>query len=233
VALEAIRERESLSALGSRYELTQEQISKWKHGIQEYMSENGRIYYDREVGESFIRDRVSPCVSPGERDLMRSVRVLSEYLETGSVSKKSVHRRTVSLPGEAGVCALSFIDGLKRERRSKTTLYGHRLYLHYFIAHLNRLGIESVTDIRDAHILQFVSSLTNNSVCIVSSLRLFLRYLYSEKKTPTDLSYVLSGYKFEKREKLPSVYRKEEVVQIEASVERVEKTYKYYWHLPD
>jgi transposase-like protein len=31
VALEAIRERESLSALSSRYELTQEQISKWKH----------------------------------------------------------------------------------------------------------------------------------------------------------------------------------------------------------
>jgi len=31
VALKAIRERESLSALGSRYELTQEQISKWKH----------------------------------------------------------------------------------------------------------------------------------------------------------------------------------------------------------
>ena len=31
VAMEAIRERESLSALSSRYELTQEQISKWKH----------------------------------------------------------------------------------------------------------------------------------------------------------------------------------------------------------
>jgi transposase-like protein len=30
VALEAIRERESLSALSSKYELTQEQISKWK-----------------------------------------------------------------------------------------------------------------------------------------------------------------------------------------------------------
>jgi len=30
VAIEAIRERESLSALSSKYELTQEQISKWK-----------------------------------------------------------------------------------------------------------------------------------------------------------------------------------------------------------
>ena len=30
VALEAIRERESMSSLSSKYELTQEQISKWK-----------------------------------------------------------------------------------------------------------------------------------------------------------------------------------------------------------
>jgi transposase-like protein len=30
VAIEAIRERESLSSLSSKYELTQEQISKWK-----------------------------------------------------------------------------------------------------------------------------------------------------------------------------------------------------------
>jgi len=30
VALEAIKERESISSLSSKYELTQEQISKWK-----------------------------------------------------------------------------------------------------------------------------------------------------------------------------------------------------------
>jgi transposase-like protein len=35
VALEAIRERETLSVLGSKYELTQEQISKWKREFLE------------------------------------------------------------------------------------------------------------------------------------------------------------------------------------------------------
>jgi transposase-like protein len=35
VALEAIRERETLSALSSKYELTQEQISRWKHEFLE------------------------------------------------------------------------------------------------------------------------------------------------------------------------------------------------------
>lgn len=35
VALEAIRERESLSTLSSKYELSQEQISKWKREFLE------------------------------------------------------------------------------------------------------------------------------------------------------------------------------------------------------
>jgi transposase-like protein len=35
VALEAIRERESLSALSSKFELSAEQISKWKHEFLE------------------------------------------------------------------------------------------------------------------------------------------------------------------------------------------------------
>jgi transposase-like protein len=35
VALEAIRERDTLSALGSKYELSQEQISKWKREFLE------------------------------------------------------------------------------------------------------------------------------------------------------------------------------------------------------
>jgi len=200
--------------------------SMWKHGIEKYMIANQRTDYDREVGESFIRERLSPRVSPGERDIMRSVRVLSEYLETGSVSKKSVHCRILELPGETGVCAQLFIDNQKRERRSKSTLDSYRLYLHYFITHLNRLGIESVTDIREEHILRFLSSLTNNTINIASTLRLFFRFLYAEKKTLTDLSYIFTGYKFERREKLPSVYRKEEVVQIEASVSRVNGTGK-------
>jgi site-specific recombinase XerD len=192
----------------------------WEHGIKKYMIKNQRTEYDREVGEAFIKDCISSSVSPGERDMMRSVRVLSEYHETGSVSKKSIQYRTIALPGEAGEYAQMFIDHQKQERRSKTTLEGYRLYLHYFITHLNRFGIESVTDIKEEQILRFVSSLTTNRTCIVTSLRLFFRFLFAEKKTLTDLSYILSGYKFEKREKLPSVYQKEEVVQIERSVSR-------------
>jgi len=41
VAIEAIRERESLSALSSKYELTQEQLSKWK---REFLDKSELIF---------------------------------------------------------------------------------------------------------------------------------------------------------------------------------------------
>ena len=41
VALEAIKERESIRSLSSKYELTPEQISKWKH---EFLSKSELIF---------------------------------------------------------------------------------------------------------------------------------------------------------------------------------------------
>ena len=41
MAIEAIRERESLSALSSKYELTQEQLSKWK---REFLDKSELIF---------------------------------------------------------------------------------------------------------------------------------------------------------------------------------------------
>jgi site-specific recombinase XerD len=184
------------------------------------MSINGLIYYNRQVGETFIKERISQSANYEDQSIIRSVRVLSEYLEKGSVSRTSVHRQVIELTGKIGLHAQSFIEKLKRERRSNHTLVIHRRNLHYFITHLNRIGIESISDIKEEHILQFVSSLINNRACIVSSLRLFLRFSFMEKSTHCDLSYILSEFKFEKREKLPSYYRKEEVIHVENSVSR-------------
>ena len=148
--------------------------SLWKNGICHYMETRGIINYNRCVGEEFIHTRISSSVTPAERDLMRSVSVLTEIQETGKISKRTVHPVT-------------------RE-------------------------VILLEDIGEEHILGFVSTQTNNNINVVSSLRVFFRYLYEERLLKTDLSYVLAHYKWVKREKLPSVYTTEEVKRIESSV---------------
>jgi len=192
--------------------------SMWRNGICRYMGERGIKIYNCPVGEKFIRDNISARVTPGERDLIRSVSVLNEMLATGKVSKKTVHPITRRLTGEIGEAAERFLHRLKELRRNATTINDHLLYLHRFIQYLNNNDIKLLGDIRDRHVLSFLSTQTNNKINVVSSLRMFFRYVYEERLLKTDLSYVLTNYKWVKHEKLPSFYTAEEVIKIESTV---------------
>ena len=59
--------------------------SMWRNGICRYMSDRSITNYNCSIGEEFIRDNISPRVTPGERDLIRSLTVLSEMQATGMV----------------------------------------------------------------------------------------------------------------------------------------------------
>lgn len=192
--------------------------SMWKNGICHYMKKSGITNYNCSIGEEFIRDNVSAIVTPGERDLIRSVTVLNEMQASGKVSKKTVHPITRKLTGEIGEAAERFLHRLKELRRNATTINDHLLYLHRFNQYLNNNDIKLLGDIGGQHVLSFLSTRTNNKINVVSSLRMFFRYVYEERLLKTDLSYMLANYKWVKREKLPSFYTAEEVIKIESTV---------------
>jgi len=182
------------------------------------MKKSGITNYSSSIGEEFIHANISDIVSPGERDLIRSVSVLNEMQASGKVSKKTVHPITRKLTGEIGEVADRFLHRLKELRRNATTINDHLLYLHRFNQYLNNNDIKLLGDISERHVLSFLSTRTNNNINVVSSLRMFFRYAYEERLLKTDLSYVLTNYKWVKREKLPSFYTAEEAIKIESTV---------------
>lgn len=192
--------------------------SMWRNGICHYMSDRSITNYKYSIGEEFIRDNISPRVTPCERDLIRSVTVLNEMQATGKVSKKTVHPIERRLTGEIGVAVERFLHRLKELRRNPTTISDHLLYLHRFIQYLNNNDIKLLGDIGQQHVLSFLSTRTNNKINVVSSLRMFFRYAYEERLLKTDISYVLANYKWVKHEKLPSFYTADEVIKIESTV---------------
>lgn len=192
--------------------------SMWRNGICHYMKKSGITNYNSSIGEEFIHANISDIVSPGERDLIRSVTVLNEMQASGKVSKKTVHPITRKLTGEIGEAGERFLHRLKELRRNATTINDHLLYLHRFNQYLNNNDIKWLGDIGGEHVLSFLSTRTNSKINVVSSLRMFFRYAYEERLLKTDLSYVLANYKWVKREKLPSFYTAEEVIKIESTV---------------
>jgi len=194
--------------------------SMWRNGICRYMKDNGIKDYGRPVGERFIRDNISSKVTPAERDIIRSINVLDEIRETGKVSKRAVRPVHRELKGPIGEAIKGLLSRLKELRRNRTTIDGHLLYLHRFDQYLENNGVRLLEDIGQGHILSFVSTQTNNNINLVSSLRVFFRFVHEERLLKKDWSYVLANYKWTRREKLPSVYTAEEVKRIESSVGR-------------
>jgi site-specific recombinase XerD len=192
--------------------------SMWRNGIYHYMNKSGIANYDCSIGEEFIRNNISPKVTPGERDIIRSVTLLNEMQATGKVSKKTVHSITRRLTGEIGEVAERFLHRLKELRRNATTINDHLLYLYRFNQYLNNNDIKLLGDISEQHVFSFLSTRTNSNINVVSSLRMFFRYAYEEGLLKTNLSYILANYKWVKREKLPSFYTTEEVIKIESTV---------------
>jgi len=199
---------------------TERYKSMWRNGLCRYMSDRGITSYDCSVGEKFIQNNISSEVTPAERDIIRSVNVLNDMLTTGMVLKRTVYPVTRELAGPIGEAITSFLARLKELRRSQSTIHGHLLYLHRFYQRLENNCIRLPEHINERHILTFVSTQTNNNANVVSSLRVFFRYLFEERLIKTDFSYILANYKWIKREKLPSFYTAEEVKQIESSVGR-------------
>lgn len=201
--------------------------SMWKNGIIPFMDEKSIQYYDASVGEEYIGSHMTgSIITPYQKGILRSIHVLDEFQEKGEISKCLCHPIERKLTGRIGALINQFLLHLEILRRNEKSISNHRLYLYRFLIFLESKQVLDTEDIKEEHILIFVSTLTNSKICVVSSIRLFLRYLFEERLLYSDLSSVLQHYKWTRREKLPSVYASKEVLQIESSIRREDATGK-------
>jgi site-specific recombinase XerD len=201
--------------------------SMWRNGIISFLDEKSIQYYDASVGEEFIGSRMTgSIITPSQRDFIRSINVLNEFQEKGKISKRLCHPIERKLTGQIGELMNKFLLHLKILRRNEKSITDHRLYLYRFLIFLESKQVRDTEDIKEEHIIIFLSTLTNNKICVVSTIHFFLKYLFEERILHSNLSFVLQHYKWTNREKLPSVYTSKEVLQIESSIRRENATGK-------
>jgi integrase len=199
----------------------------WKNKLIPFMVQKSFLNYDPSVGEEYVRSKIAgSIVTPYERDMIRSLHVLNEFQEKGTISKTNRKHIKRELSGPIGRLMDKFLLHLESLRRTSITISDHRLYLSRFLFFLESKLVSDIEEVMEEHILSFVSTQTNNQIGIVSTIRFFLRFLFEERITQTDLSTILQHYKWIKREKLPSVYTRKEVLQIESSIRREDATGK-------
>ena len=201
--------------------------SQWINGIVPFMAERSIEFYDASVGERYLCTHISgSTIKPLNTDIIRSISVLSDIQRDGTVSKRRCHPCELKLSGQIGLLMEQHLIDLESYRRNKKTIRHHRLHLHRFLSFMESKQILNVNEVKDEHIIIFVSTVTNNNICVASSLRMFFKFLFDKLVLSYDLSSVLQHYRWERREKLPSVYTAVEVLQIESSIKREDATGK-------
>jgi site-specific recombinase XerD len=192
----------------------------WETGIMKFIEEYSIPVYSTNIGERFINSPL-PFDSPTyRRAVRRSVAVLSDFLVHGRVNRRIVHRVNHALPGQIGDAAKAFISSQAELRRSVLTLNEHQRVLSYFIQHLSLKSINQVSDINEDHVLAFLATSQNCKEKFLNTTRLFCRYLYTNKLVDRNIEYVIGNGNLPKREKLPSVYDPDEIMQIESAVDQ-------------
>jgi len=191
----------------------------WKNKLIPFMFQKSFLYYGPSVGEDYIRYNIGDSISPIEREIIRSIKVLNEFQEKGTIRRAYRKPITRELSGEIGCLMNRYLLHLECLRRSKITISAHRLFLSRFLFYLKNNQISNIEEIREVHVSSFVST-QKNQIGVVSAIRLFFRFLFEERIIKLDLTTVIQPYKLAIRAKLPSVYTAKEVFQIESSINR-------------
>jgi site-specific recombinase XerD len=185
------------------------------------MKEKSLSLYTPSLGQEFITDSItSENVRHDDREKIRSIQVLDDYLNLGYIRKRSVTPIIHPLYGEIGLQMQKLINHLQSLRRSSVTIKDYQLYLNSFLVYLNRSGVYTLKEITERHVLEFVSTTVNNKLNIVSGLRVLFRFWFENHITDTDFEHVLKSYKWVKHEKVPSFFTVDEVRTIETSIDR-------------
>ena len=185
------------------------------------MKEKNLSLYTLSLGQEYVTDCI-PCdnLRHNDREKIRSIQVLDDYLNLGYIRKRTVVPVKHTLEGEIGLQMQKLITHLQSLRRSSVTIKDYELYLNRFLVFLNQSGVYTMNGISERHILEFLSMTENNKINVVSSLRVLFHFWFESHITDGNFEDILRSYKWVKHEKIPSFFTTDEVRAIEESVDR-------------
>ena len=187
-----------------------------------FMENNEFHSYDESTRELFLqhlRRDVRLSEYTKERDRL-FVAVLDDIIAGIPYRRHNVFQdcNTKSL-GRSGPIVYAFLDDMRKQRLSKHTIATYRSTVVSFATRL-QVDESSFETMDRQNIMNFVSSCQNTSAFRLMHLRKFLAYLHQNEITREDFSKLFQGIRAIRHEKLPSYYSKEEVRQLELSIER-------------
>jgi integrase len=165
----------------------------------------------------------APAVS-GQQHLIKAMRYLLEFQQHGCIRRRpSV--TSVHLPDALSHILEAFVRFCTEERGIRPrSMRGRRRYVAAFLMYLASRGVPDVRCIDVETVSGFVTSLCHliprTLATVVSDLRSFLRYLAMEGMVPASLVEGIPRLRVRQDERIPDVWRAEDVAAVLAAIDR-------------
>jgi len=198
--------------------------NRWR-GVKNYMDSHNLSEIDASVCRDYLlnefKNRDYHELTTREKGVVGIVNILIEFLETGAVQFK---KEQINIDGPIVTLMKKYLSFKTEQRLHKSTLTIYECHLSRFLRFLKENKIDAITEVRLIHIFNYIkhiSTSTKTSHCVsIQVLRRFFRYLHTTQILETDFSIMIPRSNYKPQPKLPSMYSKEEVEKLIASVER-------------
>ena len=210
--------------MGRSQETAKQYVCYWRR-IKRYMVANKIIHFESVVGKAYLKAQFGNQdynkLSKSQKDVIRSVNVLSEFSDKGSISPV---KEQVAFYGQIGEAITTYQTFRISLRLNKHTIEEGEQYLYRFFKYLTKENVNSVKEINQLHILKYVKTIDPKFTTLphrsLEAIRGFLKYAYNEKLIDIDMAAVVPKYNYVKQAKLPSVYSSSEIEKIIACIDR-------------
>ncbi len=198
--------------------------SRWLP-VQDYMKRHGLKFISYAVCKDFLREfykgRTHEELTEKEKLINKSVSVLLEYIETGSVQRRCKVRY---MDGSIGLLMKDFLAYKQSRRLREITIDKIESHMSNFNFWLSSNGIFNIHNIKHHHVITFVKSLDPNKKALIHdtlmNLRGFFKFLYEKGVITINISTFIPKDNYQKQAKLPAYYTEEEIDKLLTSVDR-------------
>lgn len=201
--------------------------SVWKK-LLSFSKTEGVVLFTTEFGYHFLKEQYDIEIygtlsSSKQRNIRRAITILSDFQLNGFIHRRQKTRLHQWIPEYKQVCE-EFMNEIESKSLSSGSNRNYSVLLEKFTAYLSNNDVHSINEMTsenlDGFILSYAGYANSTTFNAFSILRTFLRFIQERGYTELDFSHFVPKVKLNKRANLPSLFTKEEIEKLLASVDR-------------
>lgn len=202
-----------------------------------FAKEKEATYFSEALGRQFLKEQYGCTVNYYEETLpkgvktpIRMIRVLGDYQLHGVIIRRIVKKSGYVKPPQFEKELTAYEEECEINEYSKRGLRTRMQRLFFFIDYLDGRKIQSSNDITAELISDYVKTIyrfhEKSIASILTTLRVYLRFLYHKRYTHNDLSLTVPKQNKYYYPPVPSVWDKADVIRMLNSIDRGNPTGK-------